>query len=428
LQARRRIPLTARDSLTYHRIDSIGEKLGLASLFNQTWNLLENRLAIGPVDVLLNRLMTANRVENVRLGIGLATNEKLSRRVELNGFFGYGIRDRAMKYGGGLQIRPLGDERLYLGGFYARDLVESGHRRIGVRPRSGLHLDFEREYGSRTWYVDVMETIITRQVYLGARPFQRLEIRFDARDEMVLPAYDYSFEGRDTFHFVEAVATLRWMPGAVFARQGRRRFVAVNTLPTFTLRYTRGLDTYGGEFPYQKAEFSIDQTLDWTGVLRINYHLHGGHTDTELPRSRWYTFRSNYARGNFADVPNGLNTMRYNEFAAGTWAVGRISLTPRLRWLRIGRFAPQPILGMAAAWGRLDQNLNHTGDLPIAPEQGYYEGAFSLRRLFPIPKQDNLLNSYLQALYLGAFYRFGPYGFADWRENVAVRMGFSVDF
>lgn len=153
LKAGRAVPLSSKDSLTYFRMDSLGREFGLSRILDQTWKLADGKIMLGPVDLLLDKLIQTNRVERLRLGLGLATNENLSKRFSLGAYMGWGIRDKELKHGYFATITPLGDDRLYMGGSYRQDLVESGYRRWGLRPERGLHQEIYREFGIRNWYL-----------------------------------------------------------------------------------------------------------------------------------------------------------------------------------------------------------------------------------------------------------------------------------
>ncbi len=426
LQAGRNLPLTALDAVSYRKLDSLGRVLGLPRLLDQTWKLADGRLGVGVMDVLLERIFTQNRVEKARLGIGLVTNEAMSKRFCIGGFLGWGIADRQAKYGANFQLTPLGDDRLYAGVAIGHDLVESGYRRLGLRPERGLHQDTYRELGLRQWYLRDMEYVDLREAWVGMRLPSDLGMRFTWRQEALSTAYDYSYADSSNFRFEEAEVVLRWAPGARYIRNGARRILTSNKAPIVHLRYTRGLDFNVGDFAYQAAAMSFAHRFQAFRGGNGAVLVHAGWNDRSLPRSRMRVYRSNYARGNFSDLQGAFNTMRYDEFAADMYAEAFVRLSPKLRWLHIGkRIQPQLTLAMAAAWGQ--SYANGAGlHLPAqrAPQHIYLEPGLTITRLLPLPQHDSMFSAILRGVGIGLYYRVGAYALPTFKENVAFRLSF----
>jgi len=98
-------PLTEKEVATYRIIDSLGQTFKLDKWLRRLTILGEGRYLIaGPIDGLLTNTISFNRFEKVRLGLGLITNEKLSKHFELGGYYAYGFGDKDFKYGGSLSI------------------------------------------------------------------------------------------------------------------------------------------------------------------------------------------------------------------------------------------------------------------------------------------------------------------------------------
>jgi Family of unknown function (DUF5686)/CarboxypepD_reg-like domain len=426
LQSSRSIPLDFKDERSYRKLDSIGRKLGLSKMGNQVWKLRDGSLGLGVLDLQLDRIATQNRVEKMRLGVGLNTNEQMSKRFSLGGFVAWGFADGETKFGALLRITPWGDDRLYAGASYSQDLVESGFRRLGIRPERGLHQNIYREYGIRRWYLTDMEYVQSREAWIGTRLPTDLGLRLGWRQETVTPAYDYTFADTNRFHFEEAEVLLRWAPGARYIKNGSHRLLNSNNAPIFHLRYTQGLETGAGDFAYRSAAMAMTHRFaafrGGKGLITIN----AGWNDRSLPRSRMRVYRSNYAKRNFTDLNGAFNTMRYDEFAADMFAEGFLYLSPKLRWLRIGkRIQPQLNFAIAAAWGALYSSPNAVHALvPMrAPHHIYLEPGITLTRLLPMPKKDdNVISAWIRGIGIGVYYRVGAYSLPTIKENIAFRL------
>ncbi len=425
LKSARSIPLDTLDRMSYRRLDSLGRAFGLNRVFDQTWKISDGKLMLGPVDLLLERIVTNNQVEKLRIGFGIETNSKLSKRFDIGIFAGWGIADRQAKWGANIQVTPLGDDRLYFGVSRSYDLVESGFRRLGIRPERGLHQNIYREFGIRNWYLKDMDYVDTREIWIGTRLPSDLGIRIGRRLETSLNGYGARFDGDSSHQFDEAEILLRWAPGAQYATSAGRRLLLSNKAPVFMARFTRGLATDRGDFEYNALAFAMKHSFNAFRGGKATIQIFAGGNDRTLPRARMRVYRSNFAKGNFTELPGAFNTMRYDEFASDVYAEGFIYLSPRLRWLHLGkRIQPRLHLSMAAAWGSLYPTSNDRAAPMVhrAPSNVYLEPGLTLTHFLPAPKIDNFVVSFIRSIGVGVYYRVGAYSLPTVRQNLAFRL------
>ncbi len=117
--------LNTREKNTYKLIDSVGDAINLDQKLAGLEILATGKIPWGVVNIDLNSLYWFNEYEGSRLGLGLETNHRLSNYFSLFTYGAYGIRDEAFKYGAGLNIMPLKNERLILQAEYSHDIRES---------------------------------------------------------------------------------------------------------------------------------------------------------------------------------------------------------------------------------------------------------------------------------------------------------------
>src|SRR6185437_14319356 len=60
--------------------------------------VITNKIAIGFLNLNLNKILKFNNYESTRLGLGLHTNQKVSKVFTVGGYAGYGFKDKAWKY------------------------------------------------------------------------------------------------------------------------------------------------------------------------------------------------------------------------------------------------------------------------------------------------------------------------------------------
>ncbi len=89
-------------------------------------NTGEIRMGKAPVNVgNVQEIIGGNEAEGLRLGVPLATNEKFSKHVRLNGYVGYGFHDRAPKWQAQVQVKLPTDNRHVFGTYYWDHYVET---------------------------------------------------------------------------------------------------------------------------------------------------------------------------------------------------------------------------------------------------------------------------------------------------------------
>ncbi|MBL7113845.1 MAG: hypothetical protein ISS19_18045, partial [Bacteroidales bacterium] len=130
----RLVPLTSLDTNTYIFIDSIGEEANLDRSLKIIETVASGYIPWKFLDIDYKSLIHYNRYEGFRFGIGLQTNNNLSRYFRLGGKFAYGIKDNDMKYGGFLKIIPDPVTETYLQARYSYDVAETGGSRFIDRP------------------------------------------------------------------------------------------------------------------------------------------------------------------------------------------------------------------------------------------------------------------------------------------------------
>lgn len=130
----RLVPLTSLDTNTYIFIDSIGREANLDRSLKIIETVASGYIPWKFLDIDYKSLIHYNRYEGFRFGIGLQTNNNLSRYFRLGGKFAYGIKDNDMKYGGFLKIIPDPVTETYLQARYSYDVAETGGSRFIDRP------------------------------------------------------------------------------------------------------------------------------------------------------------------------------------------------------------------------------------------------------------------------------------------------------
>lgn len=175
--------LSEKEKNTYVIIDSIAEKNNLEAIINTAGKAATGRVPIGPVDIELRRFLAYNTFEGARLGLGLTTNEKVSKYFSVGGWFGYGFKDKVWKYGSSARIYPTGMREHWIEGNYQKTYQNTGN--INIHPE----LD---KNGLKNWLLARVDEIREYSGTLHGR-FGYWETELQARTQELRPRYDYFF-------------------------------------------------------------------------------------------------------------------------------------------------------------------------------------------------------------------------------------------
>lgn len=425
---RRHDPLTAKDSATYLKMDSLGGKTPLGWMIRQINEVRLGYLAFGPLSVELNRLYTLNRVEGSRYGLGLRNNERLSPNYTLAGWAGYGVSDHQWKYGGSLQLHPFVDPRLRLCYSYDYDLLVTGGDYLGLRQRLLLHERPQPYRNSRMLFMEVMDYIERHRLSLFLPGPKNTQYHFALQHERIQPAYGYSYRGSSSFETAEMIGELRWSPGERFRKEERKLISLGSDLPQLLLRLVLAPSGIPAtSLYYQKYEATLQQVVPVNGWLRLQYQLNGGWYAGSLPYPKLYVFHAN-GEPNFIAEGYAFNTMFFNDFAATRFATGHLYFHLVNRRFPGRRYHPDARIGYNFGWGDLQglHQTDHEGMALRAPTLGYHEAGIALINLLPRPLLK--MAPTLQFLGLGLYWRMGPYAVGTFPRNVAPKMEYRIKF
>ena len=106
--------LTAKEQNTYRRMDSLMRNTPMESAIFFGARFATGRVPIGKFDLDIRRILARNGYEGTRLGLGLYTNNKISKYYSVGGWTGYGFKDKEWKYGVSATIYPKGDKENWI--------------------------------------------------------------------------------------------------------------------------------------------------------------------------------------------------------------------------------------------------------------------------------------------------------------------------
>ncbi len=413
-------PITEKEQNTYRLIDSLSVAVKLEDKVYSIGKIGLGKLPVSVVDIDITRLVARNDYEGYRLGIGLSTNNRISRYFSLGGWFGYGTRDKAWKYGSHLRLYPTGNTDNWIQLAYQNDYQPSGIVRI--------HPELDRT-GYRNWILSRVDRVkgytVTAHTQLG---YWQLEPGWLKQELQSLYDNNFEYAGKPLSSYSIQEGNL----GIRYAYGEKRVPVFEYYLPVIT------------KFPIVYAKASLGSavaedynTRYWRALAGITfkkhinrwgndmYRLEGGmirsFTDQPFPRSLLLAgsgFRSGvnyYATGGFITMrPYDYFNDRYLSF------LYRHDFDKQLWKLSFSR----PYISTAhnLIYGALRPESRAANADIVAPVKGYHESGLMLNQLLQIDFR-RLAYIYINA---GAFYHWAPV--FDWHKNSVWVIGVSAGF
>lgn len=414
--------LSVKEQSTYHVVDSITKEMKLEKVVYAAGKLGLGKLPLGPVDIDVTRLVAINNFEGTRLGLGLSTNDRISRYFSIGGWFGYGTKDKQWKYGAHARIFPAGNKDHWLQFAWQQNYQSSGQVQIhpeldrtGFRNWILSRVDWLKEYSAtghtQLGYWQAEAQVLQR--YLRPRYEQSVfevdgksPVDYKVREAGVGFRYAYGEKRVPLFEYYLPVSTkypvlyLRGASGTVHNGDYRANYLR----SLAAIRFTKHINRWG--YDHFRLEAGMIRTAD----------------NKPLPRSLLLAgngFRNSgtnyYAYGGFATMkPYDFYSDRYVSF------MYRHDWDRQLWKLKFS----QPYISIAhnLMYGGLKAAHREANPGIDSPVKGYHESGILLNQLYQV-NVFGLAYFYLNA---GLFYHWAPQ--PNWKKNSVWVIGFSSGF
>lgn len=411
--------LSARDQQTYNFLDSIGKEANFDKIANSFETLMNGRIPYKFIDIDLDRLVKYNSYQGLYLGLGIHTNDKLSRVFKVGGYWGYGFHDKSAKYGGDVSVVLNRRHEVTWGAQYSFDLQETG----GVRFFDDND-NFLTGENWRNFLIQQMNPTLNLSTTLGFRLFRDFKfglgfnvITKDATDGyQYVIAQDGPVVTQDQFRFTEISAGFRFAFREEFIVTKRARMSLGTKYPVVWIEYTRGIDGWlDGEYTFNRIDMKVEKSFYTKYIGKTSFMLKGGFIDKAIPATDLFNGNGSY-RFFTIFAPNSFATMRMNEFISDRYLALYFSHNFGKLLKRWKKFEPEFLISTNATFGWLRYDENHLNINYKTLEKGYYESGFLI---------NNLLNLRIYSLGVGAYYRWGPYSYSRFEDNIALKVSVS---
>ncbi len=415
--------LSSKDRKTYKVLDSIGKSANLDKYAKSLQTILTGRWPWGPIDIDISKFINYNTYEGLILGLGIHTNDKLARWFRIGGFYQYAFAISTSVYGGDGTFYINKRHDISLAADYYYNLVPSG--------LVSFPLDNESILGGNFGPLFSLKLDRTQHfgMNFGFRAFKWFLFNLGlSNDFKTSTTWDYAvIQGNsvtlgDQFTFTEVKAGFKWAYKEQYIQTIDNRINLGTKYPLVWIEYTRGIKGFiNGQYDYNKIDLKVKKTFNIKFLGKLTFQLSGGYVDQPIPACNLYYGNATY-RVFSLYAPNTFGTMRMNEFLSNTYAslfiyhdFGHLLLKGR-KW-----FHPEFAIAQNIGFGWLDNKDHYAFQTPPPREMnlGYYESGLLI---------NNIVNLKLYTIGLGAFYRWGPYGFDNVGDNFAYKVSIIFPF
>ena len=416
--------LSQRERNTYKLYDSMPARtLAVLNTFVKAAEAIAtSKIVVGKFYLPTEHLIRNNAYEGVRLGIGMQTGELISRRFTIDGYAAFGLKDKAFKYGGSLQLHLTQSQNAFLKFSYSSDVVEPGNNNFLKPPPS-----IASGQTFRNWLTSKMDSITRIKVQFNFRPLRFTETSIFIQRTDHEPTYQYLYQHNpeapsQNFTISEAGIQFKFVSGEQFSQIRNTKVITAFKYPLFDVSISRSVENMlDGDFSFTKAEAKFDYQFTWKGSAKTMFQIAAGAIKGHAPYFSLFNGRgSNSGKFDLNSfvIPNYFQTMKVYEFTSDRYAYlflthdfGRIVST------RSKFFRPELSLHQNIGWGDLKNKEDHSIALQTMND-GFFESGLALTNLLRI----NYVNMGYVGLGGGVFLRYGKYAMADINKDVVAKI------
>ncbi len=402
-------PLTARDSLTYHYLDSIGRRNHLDAILKTQLSLVKGYVPMGKLQLDVSKLLDYNDYEGLKLGAGLYTSPRLSKNFSTGGYYTYGFGDKASKYGLELSLTPFRNKenRLYVK--YQDDVYATGAFEF---------LDGVKALSSERFSRFLIETMDLSQGWTTGAEFRFLnyfkaQAFYSSNELSPQKAYRFSDDNAvaPSFELKELGVKLKWAHKETFSITPLGKLSNGTNWPVVWLNATAGKWEADEQYEYARFESRLHKQFNYPNSMYTVLRFEGGYMTGDYPSTLLYSALGSYKSFTIL-VPYTFGTMRLNEFGANQFAALYLSQGFPLALNTNNRIKPEIVLSTNVAFGDAPEGISTFS-------KGYYESGLYLKNLF-----SNFIFQYG----LSVHYRYGAYSLPEAIDNWAFKLGLEFAF
>lgn len=424
--------LTSREKGTYKTYEDLPSKtLNKFNGLNKIVTALSlNAIPWGKVDIPFKYFINGiNRYEGFRIGGGLQTNPLFNKYFSLGGFVGYGVKDKAWKYGGNilLNIKERTATDITIG--YERNLSEPGNVDYFFNKSSLL---FNQSF--RKFLASRMDSIEQYKIDFTSKIIPSLQTNLWLLNENRNPAgYNYLFEnnkGQEVGQFrnTEIGLGFRYTKGEKYIKIGRAKILNKPATSQYLLQISKGLEgIWKGDLAYTKIALQVNRLINSKTFGQTNIQIEAGQIWGTLPYSYLFNIKASATeRRTNIFIPNSFQTVGLYEFVSTQTASLFLQndFASLLFKPKNILFRPNFLFSQSIGFGKLKNASSHKLINVKSPNKGLYESGIMIKNIY----KKNISNSFYLGFGAGFFYRYGYYQLDKPLDNWAFKFGLNFSF
>ncbi|UAB85500.1 carboxypeptidase-like regulatory domain-containing protein [Zunongwangia sp. SCSIO 43204] len=418
-KSNRKEPYTTKDEATSIYVDSIIKTRNIERKIEVKKAMANGYYPLAFWDLQLSKLFKYNNFEGVRLGVGGKTNDRLSKKFNVGGYFVYGFGDEKAKYNLNTNIylnRSTGTN-LKLG--YTRDIKEvASFDYLKAPPKFYLieprFVNINFFYNYKQYYAG-LEHRINPQLSSEIR-FSQTEV-FNARDY----AFLYNGELYPEYTVSTAGISFSWEPFSEYLETPEKSILVERHYPRITAQIDKGFaDVANGDFNFLRTGLKLEYTISRLDLSRTEFILEGNYATGTLPLTHTFHAYPNSSRQEavlkrFSVAgKTSFETMYYNEFYSDRLAM--LHMRHQLRPIKFSNFfQPEIVLISRHAIGDIGHMDRHQNIDFQSLDQGYSEVGLEINKI-------------ISGFGLSTAYRYGSYHLPGFSQNFAFKFTLNIRF
>lgn len=415
--------LTKKEINTYNFIDSLGKKENFDRLLDITMVLIEGKIPISLLSLDINKIYTYNEVEGSRLGLGLTTNYKVSKKWVLGGYYAYGFKDEKHKFGGNLKVYINKSRDFYIKAIARQDARESGSIIWGDETTNNI---FDAE-GFRSFLLTRAEYFREYRLSMNFKIGKNISMMpsigntFSRNfDNILFGSYQNGeFVGSSAFEFNDISLYTRIAFGEKIVSSENYNLLLGNPKlhPTIQIQLQKAIPgLLNGDLDFWSVRAKVSQTVKSKYLGTSSYKVEGGFCSNDIPISLSFNAPASYRQFTIAS-PNSFETMRMNEFYNTRFLFVFLKHSFDHLIFGNGKFAPVPEIITNIGWGTYTGNEYIQYPVLKTLKNPYLESGFFM---------NNLLNLSFYSLGIGVVYRYGYHHLPRLEDNFTYKISFST--
>ncbi|MBO6057472.1 MAG: carboxypeptidase-like regulatory domain-containing protein [Bacteroidales bacterium] len=382
---------------TYHFVDTILEDSGIDvdNLMNATSSILKDgSIPWGKFNIGLSDLINYNIGNKLYLGLGLSTNERLSKYLKAGGYFGYWFGPKHANYGGNFEIK------------------------FNRKHDFGINLSIDHKYNTFGDYgfmnnpanplkENNYKYIYIKWTTLNTTAAAELSTRFAKICKGFVTFSLSDKQWADEMYRITALDfKVRIAPGERYMLTPKGLVTVQPGKPVIWLSYQKGLKgILDCQYNFDKIQAQLTYSFLTRYLGKTTFTLQAGYVFGDVPVFENFNIYANntgfalYSTESFA-------TMQINEFICDKFAL--LFFTHNFgKFFKTKYFSPEFIFATNVGWGNPGM------------KDGFYESGLVL---------DNMLKIGVSKFGLGVYYRYGANSYDNVADNFAYKLKLAISF